>query len=140
MKYKLTSLSSSIGPFNYQTVGHTVFAVGRFLSAFAGLFVKPRWILLFLYIGMIVTAACAMNFVGSAGVAMIVLFMFFEVSFLNIILINSRLPVLLTTLYNSLVSSPSSSQSPSVDLAATPNPALSISPLASLEGLSFPSS
>ena len=72
-----------MGPFNYQTVGHTVFAVGRFLSAFAGIFIKPRWILLFLYTGMIVTAACAMNFTKSTGVAMIVLFMFFEVRFLS---------------------------------------------------------
>ena len=71
-------LSSGIGAFNYQTVGHTAFAVGRFLSAFAGLIVKPRRILLVLFIGLIVTSALATTLTGDSGVAMIVLIMFFE--------------------------------------------------------------
>ncbi|KAL8758496.1 MAG: hypothetical protein Q9184_003911 [Pyrenodesmia sp. 2 TL-2023] len=51
---------SKIGSFNYQSVGHTVFAVGRFLSALAGLLVAPRWILMFLYSGVfsIIFAMC----------------------------------------------------------------------------------
>lgn len=70
---------SDIGAFNYQAVGHTVFAVGRFLSAFGGLLVAPRWILMILYICLIVTSALAMNLTGYAGVAMVVLVLFFEV-------------------------------------------------------------
>lgn len=70
--------NSDIGPFNYQAVGHTVFAVGRFLTAGLGLLVRPRRILLVLYIGVIVTSALAMNLDGYKGVAMIVLILFFE--------------------------------------------------------------
>ena len=78
----LTSKSrSDIGASNYQSVGHTVFAVGRFLSALAGLVFEPRWILMFLYIGLIITCTLAINVTGYAGVAMVVLVLFFEVWF-----------------------------------------------------------
>ncbi len=73
-------VSSRIGSFNYQAVGHTVFAVGRFLSALAGLLVAPRWILMFLYVCLVITSALAMNLTDRAGVAMIVLILFFEAS------------------------------------------------------------
>ena len=76
---------SDIGPFNYQAVGHTCFAVGRFLSAFAGLLIKPRWILLFLYVGIIVTSALAMRIEGYSGVAMIILILLFESGIFSII-------------------------------------------------------
>jgi len=59
-------------------VGHTLFAVGRFLTALAGLIVKPRWILLFLFAGVIITSAVAMSVEGYAGVTMIVLLQLFE--------------------------------------------------------------
>lgn len=72
-------LSSNIGHFYYQAIGHTVFAVGRFMSAFAGIFIKPRWILLFLYTGLIITSALAMSTTGYTGVSMILLVFFFEV-------------------------------------------------------------
>lgn len=71
--------SSAIGAFNYQAVGHTVFAVGRFLSALAGLLFEPRWILMFLYICLVITSTLAMNLTGYAGVSMVVLILFFEV-------------------------------------------------------------
>ena len=77
--------SSSIGAFDYQTVGHTVFAVGRFLSALAGLLVEPRWILMSLYLGSLVTSILAMNLTGYAGVAMVILIMLFEVRFACIV-------------------------------------------------------
>ncbi|KAL9063663.1 MAG: hypothetical protein Q9161_009341 [Pseudevernia consocians] len=70
--------NSDIGPFNYQAVGHSVFAVGRFVTALAGLLIKPRRILFLLFIGAIVTSALAMSFDGYKGVAMIVLVLFFE--------------------------------------------------------------
>ena len=78
-------LSSDIGPFNYQTVGHTAFAIGRFLSAFAGLIIKPRRILLVLFIGLIITSALATTLTGYSGVAMIVLIMFFESGIFSLI-------------------------------------------------------
>ena len=77
---RLRRSSSNIGAFNYQAVGHTVFAVGRFLSALAGLLFEPRWILMCLYICLIITSTLAMNLTGYAGVAMIVLILFFEVN------------------------------------------------------------
>lgn len=70
--------NSDIGPFNYQAVGHSVFAVGRFITAVAGLLIKPRRILFLLFIGAIITSALAMSFNGYKGVAMIVLVLFFE--------------------------------------------------------------
>ena len=54
---------------NYVTVGHTVFAAGRFLSAFLNYVLKPRWILLVLYLASIVSCALAMNLSGEASVA-----------------------------------------------------------------------
>ena len=70
--------SSIIGPFNYQVIGHTVFAAGRFLCAFLDAFIKPRYVLLALLVGMIVTSALAMSLTERAGVAMIILCQFFE--------------------------------------------------------------
>jgi fucose permease len=54
---------------DYVTVGHTVFAAGRFLSAFLNYVLKPRWILLVLYLASIVSCALAMNLGGEASVA-----------------------------------------------------------------------
>ena len=60
---------SSRSPSDFVTVGHTVFAVGRFLSAFLNYILKPRWILLVLYIGTIISCILAMNLSGDASVA-----------------------------------------------------------------------
>jgi fucose permease len=54
---------------DFVTVGHTVFAVGRFLSAFLNYVLKPRWILLVLYIATMVSCVLAMNLSGDASVA-----------------------------------------------------------------------
>ena len=77
--------SSDIGPFNYLVVGHTVFAVGRFLSALAGLTIKPRRILLFLFMGLIISSALSTSLTGYSGVAMIVLVYFFESGIFSLI-------------------------------------------------------
>ena len=74
-----------VSPFNYQAIGHTVFAVGRFMTAALGLWIKPRHLLTALYIGVITTAALAMNLSGYAGVAMIVLIPFFESGIFSLI-------------------------------------------------------
>ena len=71
--------------FDYTTVGHTIFAVGRFLSAFLNYIFKPRWILMFLYGGLIVTCALQMSLGGDAGVAMSQLIFFFESGVFSII-------------------------------------------------------
>jgi fucose permease len=74
-----------LSSFDYTTVGHTVFAVGRFLSAFLNYIFKPRWILLFLYGGLIVTCALQMVLGGEAGIAMSQLIFFFESGVFSII-------------------------------------------------------
>ncbi|KAL9578577.1 MAG: hypothetical protein Q9212_005628 [Teloschistes hypoglaucus] len=81
----LVKPNSDIGSFNYQAVGHTVFALGRFLSALAGLLFTPRWILMFLYVCLVITCALAMKLTGDAGVAMIVLVLLFESGVFSII-------------------------------------------------------
>jgi len=65
-------------PFNYTVVGHTVFAAGRFLCALLDAFIKPRYVLMALLTGMIITSALAMVLPNRAGIAMIILIQFFE--------------------------------------------------------------
>ena len=68
----------TILPFDYLTIGRTAFTVGRFITAFACYFISPSWVLMFLYLGLIVTSALAMSISGNAGIAMIILVMLFE--------------------------------------------------------------
>ncbi|KAI9829119.1 MAG: hypothetical protein M1832_000142 [Thelocarpon impressellum] len=70
--------SDTLSPFNYQAIAHTCFAVGRFLAAFMGAFMKPRRILGLFYIGAIVSSALAMSLSGTSGISMIILVVFFE--------------------------------------------------------------
>jgi fucose permease len=65
----LFSLAKPNRSSDYVTVGHTVFAVGRFLSAFLNYVLKPRWILLVLYITAMISCILAMNLSGDASVA-----------------------------------------------------------------------
>ena len=74
-----TRVSPKPTAFDYQAIGHAAFAIGRFLSAMGCLIVKPRRILLFLFLGLIVTSALSMNLSGYSGVEMVVLVLFFEV-------------------------------------------------------------
>lgn len=68
----------SIDTVSYQAIGHTAFAVSRFLAALVDIWVKPRFSLLFSYLGAIAFAAAAMNTTGSVGATMLVMVMFFE--------------------------------------------------------------
>lgn len=77
--------NSSLGPFEFLTIGHSVFAVGRFLAAFTGWFLKPRWILLIAYIGMIVSSILCMKTTGSAAIVMAMLVYLFESGVFSII-------------------------------------------------------
>ncbi|KAJ5907884.1 hypothetical protein N7495_000566 [Penicillium taxi] len=69
---------SSLGPFEFLTIGHSVFAVGRFITAFTQCFLKPRWILLLAYIGLIVFSVLCMNTTGSAAIIMAMMVYLFE--------------------------------------------------------------
>jgi fucose permease len=70
----------SIDAVSHQAYGHTAFAVSRFLAAGIDIWVKPRFSLMFFYLGSVAFAVATMNTTGSVGAAMIVLLMFFQVS------------------------------------------------------------
>ena len=74
----LTLVKPSVDYVSHQAIGHTAFAVSRFLAAFIDIWVKPRFSLLFFYLGAVVFCIAAMNSTGSAGAAMLVMVMFFE--------------------------------------------------------------
>jgi hypothetical protein len=77
--------SSQLSSFDYLLIGRTLFAIGRFLAAFTQWFLKPRWILLVSYIGMIVFAVLCMDAHGTGGVAMGLMLFLFESGAFSII-------------------------------------------------------
>lgn len=77
--------TASLGPFEFLTIGHSVFAVGRFMAAFAQWFLKPRWILMVSYIGMIVFSVLSMKTTGSAAIVMTMFIYLFESGVFSII-------------------------------------------------------
>jgi fucose permease len=76
---------SSLRAFDFLTIGHSVFAVGRFLAAFAQWFLKPRWILMVSYIGMIVFSILCMKTTGTSAIVMAMLVYLFESGAFSII-------------------------------------------------------
>jgi fucose permease len=74
----LHRVDSSIESVSHQAIGHTAFAISRFLAAGIDIWIKPRFSLLFFYLGSIAFAAASMKASGSTGAAMIILLMFFE--------------------------------------------------------------
>ncbi|CAG7927287.1 unnamed protein product [Penicillium olsonii] len=85
-RYVLAAHSTtSLQPFDVLTIGHSVFAVGRFLAAFAQWFLKPRWILMVNYIGMIVCGVLCMYTSGSAAIVVVMLLYLFESGTFSII-------------------------------------------------------
>jgi len=76
---------SRLTPFDFQTVGHSVFAVGRFLTAWLNCWLKPRWILLALYAGCVVTYGLHLGLAGTAGAAIDMLTYLFESGIFSII-------------------------------------------------------
>ncbi|KAF1839291.1 MFS monosaccharide transporter-like protein [Decorospora gaudefroyi] len=77
MEY-INRVAPSLDYVSQQAYGHTAFALARFLAAAADIWVKPRFSLLFFYLGAIAFAAAAMHASGTTGAAMIVMVMFFE--------------------------------------------------------------
>ncbi|KAJ6085847.1 Major facilitator superfamily domain general substrate transporter [Penicillium sp. IBT 16267x] len=76
---------SSLSPFDFLIIGSSVFAIGRFLAAFAQWFLKPRWILMVAYVGMIVFSVLCMNTTGSAAVVMVTMVYLFESGVFSIV-------------------------------------------------------
>ncbi len=63
---------------NNMAIAHTTFAVSRFLAAGLGLWIKPRYLMLFFYVGSILFSALAMHYRSNAGVGLMVMVFFFE--------------------------------------------------------------
>ncbi|KEF56349.1 uncharacterized protein A1O9_07930 [Exophiala aquamarina CBS 119918] len=82
---RLIQPGQPLAPFDFQSVAHTVFAAGRFLTAFLNYLFKPRLILLFLYAGLIACLALTMSLEGSAGAAIAQLTFGFEAGIFSII-------------------------------------------------------
>ncbi|KAI9664725.1 MAG: hypothetical protein M1821_006173 [Bathelium mastoideum] len=74
----LTLVDPKLNTVNHQAIGHSAFAVGRFIAAFLCYFIKPRWILLFSYFGTIVFSVLCMNFSGAAPATLVILLYLFE--------------------------------------------------------------
>ena len=77
--------NSSISPFDYHSVGRTCFAVGRFLAAFLNYLLKPRWILLVLYAGLIIGCGVQMTVTGAAALGIQMMIFVFEAGIFSII-------------------------------------------------------
>ncbi|EXJ71778.1 uncharacterized protein A1O5_05588 [Cladophialophora psammophila CBS 110553] len=82
---KFVKPASDLQPFDFQTVGHAVFAVGRFVAAFLNYVLKPRWILMGLYAGLVTCLALNMHLNGDAAAAIGILTFFFEAGIFSII-------------------------------------------------------
>lgn len=74
----LVMVSPSINPVDHQAIGHTAFAVSRFIAAVTDIWVKPRFSLLFFYLGAIAFSGAAMKTTGSVAATMLVMVMFFQ--------------------------------------------------------------
>ncbi|KAK5946463.1 hypothetical protein PMZ80_000606 [Knufia obscura] len=84
----LTSFVSSRGSLDavdFETIGHITFAVGRFLGSFLNYLVKPRWILMGCFVGVIILSAVQMSATGASAIATNNLIYFFEGSIFPII-------------------------------------------------------
>ena len=72
-------------PFDFQTVGHTVFMFGRFASAILNYVFTPRWILFFLYTGLVITCGLQMTLSGTGALVNNQLIYLFESGAFSII-------------------------------------------------------
>lgn len=75
----------AITPFDYDMVGHTIFAVGRFLAAVLNYVLKPRWILLFLYMGFVILCGVQMGVTGTAAAGVQMTIFLFEAGIFSIV-------------------------------------------------------
>src|SRR6185295_9862670 len=68
----------SLDTVSHQAIGHTAFAVSRFLAAIANIWIKPRYLLFFFFVGAITFAMACMYGTGAMSASFIVIVMFFE--------------------------------------------------------------
>ncbi|KAF1987898.1 MFS general substrate transporter [Aulographum hederae CBS 113979] len=68
----------TFNPTDFQAIGHTAFAVSRFIAAAACVWITPRYVLLVSYTGLIVFSTLAMNWRGTTPSVMIIMVYFFE--------------------------------------------------------------
>jgi hypothetical protein len=76
---------STLSTFDFLTVAHTVFAAGRFLTAFLNYLLKPRYVLLLLYTGLVICLGLTMHMTGTGAVIVSQLTFFFEAGIFSII-------------------------------------------------------
>jgi fucose permease len=75
----ISRVMPSLDSVSHQAIGHSAFAISRFLAAIVNIWVKPRYLLLFFYLGAIAFAAVSMaSGPGATSAASIVMLMFFE--------------------------------------------------------------
>ncbi|KAF2086130.1 MFS monosaccharide transporter-like protein [Saccharata proteae CBS 121410] len=70
--------ASYINRTNHFAYAHTAFAVARFLAAFSAIWIKPRWILLVCFIGVMVFSIVAMHATKDLSAITIIFVYFFE--------------------------------------------------------------
>jgi fucose permease len=76
--YHAQFFASSISFSSWQAIGHTAFAVGRFVTAGLNFFIKARYLLLFFYLGAISLASVVFTYSGTTAQATFMLLYFFE--------------------------------------------------------------
>ncbi|OKL58978.1 hypothetical protein UA08_05757 [Talaromyces atroroseus] len=69
---------------DFLSVARGIFAAGRFLVALAIVFIKPRWVLFVLYVGLIVFAVLTKELQGMAGVGIGMMLFFWESGVISI--------------------------------------------------------
>jgi fucose permease len=70
--------SKNISSTSWTAIGHTCFAVGRFMAAGLNIFIKPRYLLLFFFAGAIALSAVATRGAGTTPQVVLMLLFFFE--------------------------------------------------------------
>ncbi|KAF2100371.1 MFS general substrate transporter [Rhizodiscina lignyota] len=75
----LAEVNPSLDPVNFQAVGHSAFAVSRFIAAGLNLWIKPRYLLAFYYGGAVVfSALCMGTFSAKTSSGLLIMVYFFE--------------------------------------------------------------
>jgi fucose permease len=75
-QYLRNALLLNVDSTEFLAIGHSTFAAGRFIAAFLNLFIKPRYLLLFFYIGALVCSILAMKLPhkGAEGIVLALYF------------------------------------------------------------------
>lgn len=81
----LSPNSSNLSGFDFESIGHGLFAFGRFATAVATIFCKPRIVLLALWLGLLISVILTMSLSGASGLSFLMLTYFFESGIFSII-------------------------------------------------------